>query len=156
MEHKAIYDLLAERIGAGAPAFHEDPIEPWAEVKVASIVEACTFLRDDPRLECDQFTIRVRMPRAENTVPTVSGVWPTAAWHEREAWDLMGIRFSGHPDPRRMLLDEEWVGHPLRKDYQMPDMWSGVPLRGQPYSENPFAPAAAEQDPAGGDTPAEG
>ena len=106
-----------------------------------------------------KFTVRVRMPRQKNVVPTVSGVWSTAGWHEREAWDLMGIRFEGHPDLRRILLDETWVGHPLRKDYQMPDQWAEVPLKGQPYSDNPFAPvtpdAPADDTPAGDDTPAE-
>lgn len=50
-------------------------------------------------------------------VPSVVDIWPTANWHEREAWDLVGIRFDGHPDLRRILLREDWVGHPLRKDY---------------------------------------
>jgi len=100
-----------------------------------------------------KFTVRLRFPRERNVVPTVSHVWPTAAWHEREAWDLLGIRFAGHPDLRRMLLPEDWVGHPLRKDYQMPDQWSEVPLTGQPYADNPFAPAETA---AGDDTPAEG
>ncbi len=101
-----------------------------------------------------KFTLRVRVKRAVASVPTISHVWATANWHEREAWDLMGIRFEGHPDLRRMLLSQDWVGHPLRKDYQMPDQWGEVPLGGQPYSENPFAPAAGT--PAGDDTPAEG
>ena len=211
MEQNAIYELLAAHVGDGALGFTEHPLEPWAALAPAKIVEACRFLRDDPRLGFDQlmclsgidwdgldeagkgksvailgyqddgtpeasdrvaegdlgvayhlfshgqrhrFTLRVRMPRAANAVPTVSGVWPTAGWHEREAWDLLGIRFTGHPDLRRMLLEEDWVGHPLRKDYVMPGQWSGVPLNGQPYSNNPFAPAAPA--PAGGDTPAEG
>lgn len=51
-------------------------------------------------------------------VPSVVELWPTADWHEREAWDLMGIRFTGHPDLRRILLRDDWVGHPLRKDYR--------------------------------------
>lgn len=56
--------------------------------------------------------------RNDPWVPSVVSIWPTADWHEREAWDLMGIRFEGHPDLRRILLREDWVGHPLRKDYR--------------------------------------
>jgi len=107
-----------------------------------------------------KFTLRVRMPRDKALVPTVSKVWSTAAWHEREAWDLLGIRFEGHADLRRILLEEEWVGHPLRKDYQMPGSWNNVPLHGQPYSENPFPAEAAAPDQSpdrpAGDDPAEG
>ena len=58
-------------------------------------------------------------------VPSLVSVWPTADWHEREAWDLMGIRFDGHPNPRRILMDDDWVGHPLRKDYPI----GGEPVR---------------------------
>lgn len=55
--------------------------------------------------------------RDDAVVPSVISIWPTADWHEREAWDLMGIQFTGHPDLRRILMREDWVGHPLRKDY---------------------------------------
>ena len=58
-------------------------------------------------------------------VPTVIGVWPTADWHEREAWDLFGIHFGGHPNESRILMDDDWEGHPLRKDYPI----GGEPVR---------------------------
>jgi NADH-quinone oxidoreductase subunit C len=58
-------------------------------------------------------------------VPTVIGIWPTADWHEREAWDLMGIPIEGHPNLKRILLDDDWEGHPLRKDYPI----GGEPVR---------------------------
>jgi NADH-quinone oxidoreductase subunit C len=58
-------------------------------------------------------------------VPSVVTVWPTADWHEREAWDMMGVRFEGHPNLVRILLDDDWEGHPLRKDYPI----GGEPVR---------------------------
>jgi NADH-quinone oxidoreductase subunit C len=58
-------------------------------------------------------------------VPTVIEVWPTADWHEREAWDMMGIPIEGHPNLRRILTDDDWDGHPLRKDYPI----GGEPVR---------------------------
>jgi NADH-quinone oxidoreductase subunit C len=58
-------------------------------------------------------------------VPSVVRVWPTADWHEREAWDLMGIRAEGHPGLKRILLEDDWEGHPLRKDYPI----GGEPVR---------------------------
>jgi NADH:ubiquinone oxidoreductase subunit C len=59
------------------------------------------------------------------SVPSVVGVWPTADWHEREAFDLMGIRFEGHPNLTRILMEDDWEGHPLRKDYPI----GGEPVR---------------------------
>ena len=58
-------------------------------------------------------------------VPTVTRVWPTADWHEREAWDLMGVPIDGHPNLKRILMDDDWEGHPLRKDYPI----GGEPVR---------------------------
>ncbi|MDQ3822061.1 MAG: NADH-quinone oxidoreductase subunit C [Actinomycetota bacterium] len=58
-------------------------------------------------------------------VPSVVSVWPTADWHEREAFDLFGIRFDGHPNLRRIIMDDDWEGHPLRKDYPI----GGEPVR---------------------------
>ncbi len=68
--------------------------------------------------------IRIVTERENPTVPTVTDVWSTANWQEREAYDLMGIRFEKHPDLRRILMPEWWKGHPLRKDYEMsPGTW---------------------------------
>ena len=61
--------------------------------------------------------LHVDVPRAKPQVDTVSDVWPAADWHEREAFDMMGIVYTGHPDLRRILLRDEFVGYPLRKDY---------------------------------------
>jgi NADH-quinone oxidoreductase subunit C len=59
-------------------------------------------------------------------VPSVAGIWSTADWHEREVYDLSGIRFIGHPGLRRILCPEDWEGHPLRKDYEMPLEYHGI------------------------------
>ena len=61
--------------------------------------------------------VKVRLHGDAAHVATVSGLWPAANWLEREVWDLFGIEFDGHPDPRRLLMPEDWEGFPLRKDY---------------------------------------
>ncbi len=74
--------------------------------------------------------IRVKTRVRENEdVPTAISVWPGANWAEREIWDMFGVKFSGHPDLRRILMDERWQGHPLRKDY---------PLRGYQIFTEPM------------------
>ena len=61
--------------------------------------------------------VKVKLHGTDARLPTVSGLWPAANWLEREVWDLFGIAFDGHPDPRRLLMPEDWEGYPLRKDY---------------------------------------
>ena len=59
---------------------------------------------------------------------SVANIWRTADWHEREAYDLMGITFEGHPDMRRILLPSDWEGHPLQKKYKEPEYYHGMPV----------------------------
>jgi len=61
--------------------------------------------------------VKVRLHAADPHIATATGIWPAANWLEREVWDLFGIAFDGHPDPRRLLMPEDWQGFPLRKDY---------------------------------------
>jgi NADH-quinone oxidoreductase subunit C len=77
--------------------------------------------------------LKVLVPRWKDNVagqlpvvPSVSSVWDIANWHEREAYDMMGIEFQGHPNLRRILCPEDWVGYPLRKDYEFPLEYHGV------------------------------
>jgi NADH-quinone oxidoreductase subunit C len=63
--------------------------------------------------------LKVRLHSEDPTVESVTSLWPTANWHEREAYDLMGIQFQNHPDLRRIFLPVNWEGHPLRKDYPL-------------------------------------
>ncbi|SRR5258708_33276738 len=93
-------------------------------------------VEEEPRFEVNyhlfstrtyqRLRLKVLVNEQDTHVPTVTGVWRTANWHERETYDLLGIIFDGHPDLRRILLPEDWQGHALRKDF---------PLRGyEPYS----------------------
>ncbi|MGO9309579.1 MAG: NADH-quinone oxidoreductase subunit C [Spirochaetia bacterium] len=66
--------------------------------------------------------VRARVPRDDARVPTVSDIFRTAEWHERETAEMFGIEFAGHPDPRRLLLPDDLDGYPLRKDFTHPNM----------------------------------
>jgi NADH-quinone oxidoreductase subunit C len=81
--------------------------------------------------------MKVRLHGADAHVATVSGIWPAANWLEREVWDLFGIVFDGHPDPRRLLMPEDWEGFPLRKD-------SPVQIRRPPHVAEPLQVTAEE------------
>ncbi|HEX5422983.1 MAG TPA: NADH-quinone oxidoreductase subunit C [Candidatus Acidoferrales bacterium] len=83
------------------------PLEPRFEVNYH-------LLSIEKRL---RLRLKVKLSSADPVVHSVTGVWPTANWHEREVFDMFGVQFEGHPDLRRILMPDEWEGHPLRKDY---------------------------------------
>jgi len=103
------------------------------------LADVCGFDRgpeEEPRFEVNyhlfsttkhhRLRLKVLLNEEDTHVPTVTGVWRTANWHERETYDLFGVIFDGHPDLRRILLPDDWQGYALRKDF---------PLRGyEPYS----------------------
>jgi NADH-quinone oxidoreductase subunit C len=79
-------------------------------------------VRSDPAFIC----LKISVPRDNPVVPTLAHEWGTADWGERETFDLVGIRFEGHPHHYRILLPEDWEGHPLRKDYEFPVEYHGI------------------------------
>lgn len=137
-----IIDALGE-VTVIVPAAHI--VEVCAELKsgvdtrfdfLSDICGADRGVEEEPRFEVNyhlfstikhhRLRLKVLLNEDNAHVPTVTGVWRTANWHERETFDLFGIVFDGHPDLRRILLPDDWQGHALRKDF---------PLRGyEPYS----------------------
>jgi NADH-quinone oxidoreductase subunit C len=113
--------------------------DPSMGFNVAPYVTAVDYLGQEPRFEvvynCLSTTrgwrvrLRVRVPEGDAVLPTVTGVWRGVDWFERYCWDMYGIRFTGHPDMRRLLMYDEFVGHPLRKDYPLRARQPLVPER---------------------------
>lgn len=114
--------------------------EPTTSFEMLSDVTAVDYLgKREPRFEVvyhlysltKNHRLRIKVPVDEDVceVPSVIGEWKSAYWMEREAYDLYGIRFTGHPDLRRILLYPEFEGHPLRKDYDMEHRQPRIPPR---------------------------
>lgn len=140
-----IVQIMQSQFDATLEEFHG---EAHVFVQPGQVVDALTWLRDTQAFEIlpaltavdywpqesprfhviyqlnslsKNLSIQVRVPvmASKPVVPTVSGIFASANWREREIWDMFGIRFDGHPDLRRILMPEDWEGHPLRKDYPL-------------------------------------
>ncbi|MFI5251071.1 MAG: NADH-quinone oxidoreductase subunit C [Bacteroidota bacterium] len=132
----------------------EGVIDPFIKINPAPWKELARFLHDDPEMKFDflmclsgmdygknilgvvyhlysmtkkhKLTVKIEVPVDNAVVPSVDSVWGTANWHEREAYDMFGVKFTGHPDLRRILLPDDWEGYPLRKDYKVPEYYQGM------------------------------
>jgi NADH-quinone oxidoreductase subunit C len=151
-----IAQVLREKFGERLTEVHAEDKHPRVHVDAADWRPLAEFLRHDPSLRFDwlanlsgvdyvadnkmcvvydlwsfdvhhRFAVKVFCPRSEPQVPSVVDLWAAADWHEREAYDMFGIIFAGHPDLRRILCADDWVGFPLRKDYEFPREYHGIP-----------------------------
>ena len=160
MTAEEIFKKLREKFGDKILEIDLEAVEPLATVAPKSIAEIAAFLKNEPDLgftslmclssidldeenlqvvyhlhsieHSHKIILAVVVPKRNPKVPTVSSVWRTADWHEREAYDLMGTKFTGHPDLRRILCPDDWEGHPLRKDYVVQEFYRDMPV---PYPE---------------------
>jgi len=142
-----IIDIVKGQHGEAVTTAIAEGLHPQIQVKPDRLTEVGRFLHDDARLKFDllrcvtaidwpaknvievaydlvsvshtySLAVKVMLDRNDPKVESVSSIWPAANWHEREAYDLVGVIFTNHPDFRRILMPEDWTGHPLRKDYQ--------------------------------------
>ncbi|MDZ7806496.1 MAG: NADH-quinone oxidoreductase subunit C [Gracilimonas sp.] len=156
-EPKEIFEYLIKEFGEDGIHFETgDTGEPWIEVPAGNVKEIMKFLRDDFQLKFNvlmclsgvhyaseaalgvtyhinstvnsaKLALKVKVPEEDPVIPSVESIWKTANWHEREAYDMVGIHFKNHPDLRRILTAEDWEGHPLRKDYVQQEFYQGIP-----------------------------
>ena len=142
-----VLETLKTKFGDAIVETHSDFGDDTAIVRREKIVDICTFLRDDPALRFDmamdltgvdylgeeprfevvyhlysldkkhRVRVKARVPEEDPAIDSVIPVWAGMDWYEREAYDMYGIVFRGHPNLKRILLYESFVGHPLRKDY---------------------------------------
>ena len=129
-------------------------------------ISGVDYFGEEPRFEVvyelyrfeggDHLRLKIKVSEDDLSVPTVSTVWATADWHEREAFDMYGITFSGHPDLRRILMWEGYPFFPLRKDFpiggrpsEMPDVAfsSRAPLAGGPFVTVPTTLTTKDREP---------
>lgn len=92
----------------------KDEDELWINVQLLSVAHR------------HRLAVKCKLPKANPVLPTCVPVYRASQWNEREAAEMFGITFEGHPDPRNILLPDDWVGHPLRKDYEFPEEYHGI------------------------------
>jgi len=153
---REICDRIRARFPSALGEVVEPLGDPFVVIETGQLSAVCLFLRDTPELEFNylasvggvddlqnlwsiyhlysiprnhRFVIKVKLDRNDPRVASLCPIWPTANWHERESYDLYGIQYEGHPDPRRILLPEDWPGYPMRKDYDFPEHYEGIPLK---------------------------
>ncbi len=86
----------------------------WVNVQLLSVAHA------------HRLAVKCLLPKVKPVMPTSVPVHRSCQWHERECAEMFGITFAGHPDPRHILLPDDWIGHPLRKDYEFPEEYHGI------------------------------
>ncbi len=150
-----IFNLLAQRFPDAGLELAPNVPEPIIVVPATQIRDISLALRDDPTFGFQSLTcltgierggglevayslysnklqkhlnLRVKVAYDATEIPSVTDIWPAADWHEREAFDMFGIYFPGHPDHRRILCADDWEGYPLRKDYLPPVSFHGIPV----------------------------
>jgi NADH-quinone oxidoreductase subunit C len=120
-DDRLFFDLLA-----CVTAIDNGPVADTPETATMEVVYNLTSIPYEHNL-----MLKLSVPRNADraplpAVPSVAHIWRTADWHEREAYDLVGINFAGHPDLRRILLPTDWNGHPLRRDYKEDEQYHGI------------------------------
>lgn len=105
------FEILAD-LSATDPAIEDENL--WINVALLSVEHR------------HRLAIKCVLPKAALSMPTTTPVYRASQWHERECAEMFGITFEGHPDPRNILLADDWVGYPLRKDYEFPKEYHGI------------------------------
>ena len=110
-DERLAFELLID-LSATDP--DKDGAELWINVQLLSLAQR------------QRLAIKCLLPKSEPRLPSSTAVYRAAQWHERECAEMFGITFEGHPDPRHILLPDDWIGFPLRKDYEFPKEYHGI------------------------------